>query len=384
MHDEWSARPERAMLARSAEGDTAMSRADARWQALTERDPRADGRFVYGVATTGVYCRPSCASRQPLRKNVSFYADAAAAEAAGFRACKRCRPDEASAGEPQRAAVERACARIRESERCPTLEELARVAGLSRFHFHRVFRQIVGATPREYARAERLRRFEVTLGDGRPVLEAAFDAGYGSSSRAYEAAASGLGMTPGRRRRGGRGEAVRFTTVRTALGWMLVAATRRGICAAELGDDRAALVARLHARLPEATLVEDAGTLRTWAARIAAFVASPDHALDLPLDLRGTAFQARVWRALRRIPPGATRSYAEIARALGRPTAVRAVAQACAGNRVAILVPCHRVVRSDGAPGGYRWGAERKRALLEREAAGAAKSESARRRRGTR
>ena len=366
----WSVGEGGAMLAPSGDGEATMDRTDARWEALVRRDPRADGRFVYGVSTTGVYCRPSCASRRPLRKNVSFFAQASAAEAAGFRACKRCRPDEASAGEPQRAAVERACALIRESDRTPTLAELARAAGMSRFHFHRVFHQIVGATPREFARAERLGRFERTLGAGTPVLEAAFDAGYGSASRAYAAAATGLGMTPGRRRRGGRGERVRFSTVRTEVGFMLVAATERGICAAELGDDRAALVAQLRARLPEAVLVEDAGALRAWADRIARFIATPDHGLDLPLDVRGTAFQARVWRALRRIPPGETRNYAEIARALGRPNAVRAVAQACASNRLAVLVPCHRVVRSDGGPGGYRWGVERKRALLAREAAG--------------
>jgi AraC family transcriptional regulator of adaptative response/methylated-DNA-[protein]-cysteine methyltransferase len=337
------------------------------WSALVERNPAPARAFFYGVRTTGVYCRPSCASRLPLRKNVTFHPDVASAEAAGLRACKRCRPNEASPVEAQVAAVKKACAILREREPAPPLAELAREVGVSPYHFHRMFKQVVGATPREYARAERLARFAGALDAGRPIASSVFDSGFGSSSRAYESAASGLGMTPGARKRGGAGERIGYVTVRTALGVALVAATERGICATELGDDARALVASLRARFPGAELRQDEGALRDWAKQIVEFIASPDHALDLPLDVRGTAFQAQVWRALQRIPPGTTATYAEVAAALGRPKAVRAVAQACAANALALLVPCHRVVRGDGATGGYRWGAERKRALLERE-----------------
>jgi AraC family transcriptional regulator of adaptative response/methylated-DNA-[protein]-cysteine methyltransferase len=301
------------------------------------------------------------------RENVTFHADTGAAEAAGYRPCKRCRPNEASPVEAQIAAMKKACAILREREPTPSLAALAREVAVSPYHFHRMFRQIVGATPREYARAERLARFAGALDEGRPIAKSAFDAGYGSSSRAYESAGSGLGMTPGARRRGGAGERIAYVTVGTALGFALVAATERGICATELGDDAGVLVAALHERFPAAELVPDDGALRDWAKQIVEFIASPDHALDLPLDVRGTAFQAQVWRALQRIPPGKTASYAEIAAALGRPKAVRAVAQACAANSLALLVPCHRVIRGDGEAGDYRWGAERKRALLERE-----------------
>ena len=230
---------------------------------------------------------------------------------------------------------------------------------------------MVGATPRDYARAQRVARFGQALDAGRPVAEAAFGAGFGSSSRAYQDAASGLGMTPGTRRRRGEGELIRFATAKTALGWLLVAATPRGVCAAELGDARDPLIRALRQRFARAVVSEDRAGLGEWLARIGAFIASPDHALDLPLDVRGTAFQAQVWRALREIPPGRTATYAELAAVLGRPRAVRAVAQACAHNPVALVVPCHRAVRKDGELAGYRWGIERKRALLERERAAA-------------
>ena len=342
------------------------------WAALQRRDASVDGQFLYGVRTTGVYCRPGCASRLPLRKNTMFFDTSAEAEAAGLRPCKRCRPTDGSPASWHLAAIERACALLRTSETLPSLGELADAAGISRFHFHRVFKQITGATPRDYARTHRLGRLGEKLDSGQPVTEAIYASGFGSSSRAYEAAPAGLGMTPGARRRGGNGETIRFVTVDTPLGWALVAATGRGICMTALADDRDSLAAALRQRFPAAAVIaEDAG-LKDWADRIVGFITAPDQNLDLPLDIQGTAFQARVWRALQKIPLGKTASYAEIAAALGQPKAVRAVAQACASNKLALLVPCHRVIRSDGDLGGYRWGLERKRALHARERAAAA------------
>jgi AraC family transcriptional regulator of adaptative response/methylated-DNA-[protein]-cysteine methyltransferase len=342
------------------------------WAALASRDRKADGAFVYAVRTTGVYCRPGCASRPPRPENVAFYATPTAAEAAGFRPCKRCRPSESSKGERHVAAIGRACALIRAGDALPSLTELADAAGISRFHFHRVFKEITGATPREWGKAYRLGRFAARLDAGESVAEAVYAAGFGASSRAYEAAPGGLGMTPGARRHGGRGETIRFTTVETGLGWALVAATGRGICMTALGDEKAPLEAELRRRFPAALIWPADAALTAWAERIVQFITRPDAQPDLPLDIRGTAFQAQVWRALQKIPPGQTRSYSEIAAALGRPSAVRAVAQACAKNKLALLVPCHRVVRSDGDLAGYRWGIERKRALIAREREAAA------------
>jgi AraC family transcriptional regulator, regulatory protein of adaptative response / methylated-DNA-[protein]-cysteine methyltransferase len=340
---------------------------DTCWEALSGRDAGADGRFFYAVKTTGVYCRPGCPSRLPLRRNVAFYETGAAAEAAGFRACKRCRPQEASSASRHLAAVERACALLRDSETVPRLADLADAAAISRYHFHRVFKQVTGTTPREYARSHRMTRLAERLDAGEPVAPAIYAAGFGSSSGAYAAAAAGLGMTPGVRRRGGQGEAIRFMTAPTPLGWVLVAATGRGICMTAIGDDRDGLAAQLRQRFPAADLVAEDAALRGWAERIVAFITAPGETLDLPLDIRGTAFQARVWRALRKIPLGHTATYSEVAAALGQPQAVRAVANACAANKLALIVPCHRVVRRDGGLGGYRWGEERKRALLARE-----------------
>ena len=348
-----------------------MLNLDKCWAAVTARDAGADGRFFYAVTTTGIYCRPGCASRLPRRENVRFFADAAAAEAAGFRPCKRCRPAEDSAAARHLAAVERACAVMRDSATVPSLDCLAAAAGMSRYHFHRVFKQVTGTTPGEYGRAQRTGRFADSLEAGESVAAAVYAAGFGSSSRAYEAAPRELGMTPGRRRRGGSGETIRFVTLETPLGWALVAATDRGISMTALADDRESLVRELRTRFPAACLIAEGAGLRDWAERIVHFITQPQENLDLPLDIRGTAFQARVWRALRKIPLGRTASYAEIAAAIGAPRAVRAVAQACAANRLALLVPCHRVVRSDGALGGYRWGVERKRLLLARERAAA-------------
>ena len=337
------------------------------WAALESRGAGASSGFFYGVRTTGVYCRPGCTSRLPLRRNTMFFETPAAAEAAGLRPCKRCRPTDGSAASRHVAAIEKACALLRKSDTTPTLAELADAAGISRFHFHRVFKQIIGATPRDYARTHRLGRFADKLDRGQPLTEAIYASGFGSSSRAYEAAPSGLGMTPGARRHGGIGQTIRFVTVETPIGWALVAATERGICMTALADDRESLVGALRQRFPAAEMVaEDAG-LKDWADRIVRFITAPDQNLDLPLDIQGTAFQARVWRALQKIPLGKTASYTEIAAALGQPKAVRAVAQACAANKLALLVPCHRIVRRDGDLAGYRWGVERKRALLAAE-----------------
>ena len=345
---------------------------DQCWAALERRDASADGKFLYGVRTTGVYCRPGCTSRLPLRKNTMFFGTLAEAEAAGLRACKRCRPADGSPAQRHLAAVERACALLEKSDTMPSLGELADAAGISRFHFHRVFKQITGATPRDYARTHRLGRFAEKLDAGEPVTEAIYASGFGSSSRAYEAAPAALGMTPGARQRGGSGQTIRFVTVGTPLGWALVAATGRGICMTALADDRDSLVDALKQRFPAAVVIAGDGELKDWADRIVGFITAPGQNLDLPLDIQGTAFQARVWRALQKIPPGRTATYTEIAAAIGQPKAVRAVAQACATNKVALLVPCHRVIRSDGELGGYRWGVERKRALLSRERAAAA------------
>ena len=342
---------------------------DECWTALENRDGAAAGRFLYGVKTTGVYCRPGCTSRLPLRRNTAFYETSAEAEAAGLRPCKRCRPSDPSAASRHIAAIEKACARLRASETTPRLAELAEAAALSPYHFHRVFKQVTGTTPRDYARTHRLGLLADKLEAGEKVTQAIYGAGFGSSSGAYAAAPAALGMTPAARRRGGRGETIRYATVATPLGQALVAATDRGVCMTALGDDAAPLAAQLRQRFPAATLIEDKAALGDWAQRIVGFITAPERNLDLPLDIRGTAFQTRVWRALQKIPLGKTASYAEIAASLGQPSAVRAVAQACAANKLALLVPCHRVVRSDGDLAGYRWGVERKRELLARERA---------------
>ena len=345
---------------------------DKCWAAVENRDAGADGSFYYGVRTTGVYCRPGCPSRRPLRANTAFFATTSEAEAAGLRACKRCRPTDASTASRHIAAIEKACALLRTSETIPSLGKLAAAAAISRFHFHRVFKQVTGATPRDYARTHRLGLLAQRLDAGEKVTEAIYASGFGSSSRAYEAAPAALGMTPGARRRAGDGETIRYVTVATPLGWALVAATGRGVCLTALGDDRERLAAMVRERFPAALLVAEDAALKDWAEQIVRFITDPGQTPDLPLDIRGTAFQTRVWRALQRIPLGRTATYTEIARALGRPKAVRAVAQACAANNLALLVPCHRVIREDGDLAGYRWGLERKRALLEREREAAA------------
>jgi AraC family transcriptional regulator of adaptative response/methylated-DNA-[protein]-cysteine methyltransferase len=357
--------------------DTVMTRAETtapfagdedRWAAVTRRDPRADGVFYYAVLTTGVYCRPSCAARRPLRENVRFHASCAAAERAGFRPCKRCRPNEPALAERRRAAVAEACRLIETAEELPSLDALAQAAGMSRFHFHRVFRAATGVTPKAYAAARRAERLRAELGKSGTVTEAIYGAGFNSSGRFYAASAAMLGMTPRKFRAGGEGVVIRFALGECSLGSVLVAASEKGVCAIMFGDDPGALLRDLQDRFPQAELIGADKSFEETVAKVVGFIEAPALGLDLPLDLRGTVFQQRVWQALREIPAGSTVSYAEIARRIGAPRAVRAVAQACAANDVAVAIPCHRVVRTDGALSGYRWGVERKRKLLAREA----------------
>lgn len=344
---------------------------DDRLAAVRRRDRSADGAFVYAVRTTGVYCRPSCAARPARRENITFHATGAAAEAAGFRPCRRCRPDEAPRAAREAELVARACRIIEAAETPPTLSALAAAAGLSAFHFHRLFRSVVGITPRAYAVAHRAKRVEAGLAQAGSVTEAIFGAGFNAASRFYDSAPQRLGMTPSAYRGGGAGAAIRFAVGVCSLGSILVAATERGVCAILLGDDPDALLRDLQDRFPRAALRGGDASFEATVALAVGLVEAPGRAPALPLDIGGTAFQQRVWEALRDIPPGRTASYTDLAKAIGRPAAVRAVAQACAANPVAVAIPCHRVVRSDGALSGYRWGIERKRALLDREAASA-------------
>jgi AraC family transcriptional regulator of adaptative response/methylated-DNA-[protein]-cysteine methyltransferase len=344
---------------------------DDRWQAVASRDPRADGAFLYGVTTTGVFCRPTCPSRRPRRENARFFASADEAAGAGLRPCKRCRPDGAAGGE-RAALVARACRLLEEADAVPDVATVAAAVGLSPHHFHRVFAAEVGVTPKAYAEAQRARRLRDHLTGPATVTDAVYAAGFGSAGRFYASSTARLGMTPGRWRDGGAGTRIRFAVGQCSLGAVLVAATDRGVCAIDLGVDPEVLVRGLQDRFDRAELVgADAGFEQTVAA-VVALVERPDQPADLPLDIRGTAFQERVWRALRQVPAGGTTTYTALAGAIGAPGSVRAVAGACAANRLAVAVPCHRVVRLDGSLSGYRWGVERKRALLDREAAVAA------------
>jgi AraC family transcriptional regulator of adaptative response/methylated-DNA-[protein]-cysteine methyltransferase len=341
---------------------------EQKWAAVERREKSADGAFVYAVRTTGVYCRPSCVSRPAQRQNVTFHTTCEEAERAGFRPCKRCRPNEAPLAEQQAALVARACRLIEEAEETPGLVQLAAAAGMSRFHFHRVFKAVTGVTPRAYAAAHRARRVREELGRSRTVTEAIYGAGFNSGGRFYEASQEILGMTPRDYRDGGAHAEIRFAVGECSLGSILVAATARGVCAILLGDDPETLVRDLQDRFPRADLVGADRNFEQLVARVVSFVEAPALGLDLPLDVRGTAFQQRVWQALRAVPAGQTVSYAQVAQRIGAPKAVRAVAQACGANALAVAIPCHRVVRTDGAASGYRWGVERKRALLDREA----------------
>jgi AraC family transcriptional regulator of adaptative response/methylated-DNA-[protein]-cysteine methyltransferase len=342
---------------------------DPRWAAVVARDPAADGEFVYSVRTTGVYCRPSCAARLARPENVRFHATCADAERAGFRPCKRCRPDQPSPAGQQAAKVAEACRLIEASDEPPSLDELARSVGLSPYHFHRVFKTVTGVTPKAYATAHRTKRVRAGLTRSNTVTEAIYDAGFNSNGRFYATSDKVLGMTPTNYRAGGANTEIRFAVGECSLGSILVARSEKGVCAILLGDDPDALVRELQDRFPRAELIGGDAGFEDLVARVVGFVEAPRQGLDLPLDVRGTAFQQRVWQALQEIPPGRTASYTEIARQIGAPKAVRAVAQACAANGLAVAIPCHRVVRNDGALSGYRWGVERKRALLDREAA---------------
>jgi AraC family transcriptional regulator, regulatory protein of adaptative response / methylated-DNA-[protein]-cysteine methyltransferase len=340
---------------------------EARWAAVQRRDPQADGVFYYSVRSTGVYCRPSCGARTPSRGNVAFHASCMEAEAAGFRACLRCKPGQPSISERQAAAVATACRLIDACDATPDFDAIARAVGMSRFHFQRVFKLHAGVTPKAYAAARRAERVRDALGQGAQVTESLYAAGFNSSSRFYAGAGRMLGMAPGRYKDGGAGEAIRFAVGACSLGAILVAATGRGICAILMGDDAGALVRDLQDRFPGAELLGGDRAFEKLVARVVALVEAPAAAHDLPLDMRGTALQRRVWQALRAIPPGTTASYAEIARRIGAPRSARAVAQACGANPLAVAIPCHRVVRQDGSLSGYRWGIARKRTLLDRE-----------------
>ncbi len=352
----------------AASTGTAGTPTDAtRWQAVLDRDATSDGTFYYSVATTGVYCRPSCSARRPLRGNVRFHATCDDAEAAGFRACKRCRPRNDARGDARAKLIAAACRQIENADTAPDLEALAATAGLSRFHFQRLFKAVTGVTPKAYANACRNERARTALGNSVSVTDAAYAAGFQSSSRFYEGARHALGMAPQIFRAGGRGMSIRYAIARSSLGLVLSGTTDVGVCAIFLGDDEDALRGELAQRFPNAALSEAGDSLGPLLAEVVAGIEMPEKAAALPLDIRGTAFQHLVWSALRDIPLGETATYGDIARRIGKPSAVRAVGAACGANPVAVAVPCHRVVGGDGKLTGYRWGVERKRALLARE-----------------
>lgn len=341
--------------------------AEQRWQAVVRRDAQADGEFVYAVRTTGVYCRPSCPSRAAKRENVAFFESPELAVAAGFRSCKRCRPDAPSQQQQRNELVRQACEAIEHSTSAPTLAQLAQQARMSPFHFHRIFKAATGLTPKAFHKAVLARRVAETLQSAQSVTAALYDAGFNSAGRFYEAAPALLGMSPGSYRKGGAGEHIRYAVEPCALGWVIVAATRKGICAIEFGDAAQTLADRVRARFPQAQFEAADAEFTRWVARVLAYIEQPRGVLDLPLDVQGTVFQHRVWQALQAIPAGETASYTKIAERIGQPQAWRAVAHACAGNPVAVAIPCHRAVRVNGDLAGYRWGIARKAELLRRE-----------------
>ena len=341
---------------------------DPRWHSVINRDASADGSFVYAVKTTGIYCRPSCPSRTAKPKNVTFFGTCNEAEAAGYRACQRCNPSGHSLAETNAAVIAEACRLIEAAEQPPRLDDLAAAVGMSPFHFHRQFKAITGLTPKVYGAAHRSKRIRQELADARTsVTQAIYGAGFNSSSRFYENSNEMLGMTPMAYKQGGRDADIHFAIGQCSLGAILVARSDRGICAITLGDDPDGLARDLQDRFPKANLIGGDAEFEQLVARVVGFVEAPRIGFDLPLDVRGTVFQQRVWQALREIPVGTTVSYADIARRIGEPGAFRAVARACGANKIAVAIPCHRVVKNDGAISGYRWGVERKRALLERE-----------------
>jgi AraC family transcriptional regulator of adaptative response/methylated-DNA-[protein]-cysteine methyltransferase len=340
---------------------------DPRWAAIVARDAKADTLFVYGVKTTGVYCRPSSASRLPRPENIEFFDTPQQAEAAGYRPSKRASGDQTQLAAHHAQLVADACRQIEQAETPPSLDALARLAGLSAFHFHRVFKAITGLTPKAYASALRSRKVRDGLKGQHSVTNALYDAGFNSNSRFYESADQLLGMKPSDYKAGGTNSEIRFAVGQCSLGAILVAQSQRGVCAILLGDDPDKLVRDLQDQFPKAELVGADRDFEQLIAQVVGFIEAPALGLDLPLDLRGTAFQERVWQALREIPVGSTASYAQIAQRIGAPKSFRAVAQACGANHLAVAIPCHRVVRSNGELSGYRWGVERKRQLLERE-----------------
>lgn len=338
------------------------------WNAVRRRDAAFDGRFFYSVATTGVYCRPSCGSRLANRSNVQFHASCADAERAGFRPCKRCKPDAPALAQINAAMVAEACRRIEAADIPPTFPELARELGVSAHHFHRIFKKIVGVTPKGYADAQRQIRLRQSLTRSKSVTKALYEAGFNSSSRFYESADGVLGMTPADYRAGGKNTTMRFAVGECSLGSILVAASDKGITAIQIGEDAGQLVRDLQDRFPHANLIGADSTFEDVMSKVVGMVEAPRIGLELPLDVRGTAFQHRVWQALREIPSGSTVTYRDLAERIGMPKAVRAVASACAANNIAVAIPCHRVVRTDGSLSGYRWGVERKKKLIEYEA----------------
>jgi AraC family transcriptional regulator of adaptative response/methylated-DNA-[protein]-cysteine methyltransferase len=342
---------------------------DPRWVRVLARDRTADGKFWYSVVTTGVYCRPSCPSRTANPKNVQLHDTLADAKATGFRPCKRCHPDGLSIDAENAALVARACRLIEQSEEEPSLNVLAEAVGRSASYFHRSFKTVTGLTPKVYAAAHRASKVRNGLASGSSVTEAIYDAGYNSSGRFYEKSTDMLGMTPTQFKAGGANEEIRFALGQTSLGAILVASSERGVASILLGNDPDALLRQLQDRFPKAKLIGADRDYEALVARVVGFIEAPQIGLNLPLDVRGTAFQRRVWQALQEIPVGQTASYAEIAQRIGSPKAIRAVAGACAANNLAVVIPCHRVVRNDGALSGYAWGVERKKALLDREGA---------------
>ena len=347
---------------------TAALDKDPRWTAVAHRDSRLDGEFVYAVKTTGAYCRPSCPSRLANRANVEFFDRPESAEARGYRACQRCKPNGESIAEWTAKAIAEACRLIETAQETPSLAQLASAAGLSPHHFHRQFKATTGLTPRAYGAALRAKRVRAELAENETsVTDAIYAAGFNASSRFYEKSAQVLGMTPTAFKRGGENEDIRFAIGQCSLGAILVARSNKGLCTIALGDDPDALARDLQDRFPRARLVGDDGEFEKTVAKVVGFVEAPHIGFDLPLDVRGSAFEERVWRALQDIPPGETASYLQVARRIGEPRSARAVARACAANTIAVDIPCHRVVRTDGALSGYRWGVERKRALLQKE-----------------
>lgn len=339
-----------------------------RWEAIAHRIQEADGTFLYAVKTTGVYCRPTCASRQPRRDNVLFFETCDAAEAAGFRPCKRCSPRLTSPQQQQAEIMAEVCKQIEAADTPLSLDKMAQIAGLSVYHFHRVFKAIVGITPKQYVAAHRAKRVRQHLQEATTVTQAIYEAGFETSSNFYDQSAALLGMTPSEYQQGASGVEIRYTVKPCWLGWVLVAATSKGICAIAFDDSSERLMVQLRADFPKAQLCEGDRTFKGWVEQVIGLIEAPQQTVDLPLDIQGTAFQQQVWQALRAIAPGTTVSYAEIAKRIGKPKAVRAVANACANNQLAVVIPCHRVVGSDGSLRGYRWGRDRKQALLNKEA----------------